>query len=244
MFAGTYFVTGTDTGVGKTVVTALLVRHLRAQGLAARAVKPLCSGGREDAERLRAAQDNALSLDEINPWHFRAPLAPWLAARREGARVRRAEMLAYLRRMRAGCAVLLIEGAGGLLSPLGEEFNARDLIAALRATPLVVCPNRLGAINQALLVLAALPPGAARRAQLALVSQQRPDASSRSNAEVLRQRLGAGRVHLIPWLADPNPVAGRARGAVALRRTLDALLACETAARLPDCACHAGGFRV
>ena len=225
MTADSYFITGTDTSVGKTVVTALLARHFRAQGIAVRAVKPLCSGGREDAELLRAAQDNALSLDEINPWHFRAPLAPWLAAQREGVRVRRVEMLAYLRRMRAGCAVLLIEGAGGLLSPLGEDFNARDLIAALRATPLVVCPNRLGAINQALLVLAALPPGAARLAQLALVSPRQPDASSCSNVEVLRQMLGAKRVHQIPWLANLNMMTERLRSPPRLNQTLDALLA-------------------
>lgn len=200
MIAGTYFITGTDTGVGKTVLTALLVHHLRAHGVAARAVKPFCSGGRADAQILRKAQGDELSLNEINPWHFQAALSPMLAARKEGVRVRKAQVTSYVGRIRSGCEVLLVEGAGGLLSPLGEAFNARDLIAALRATPLIVCPNRLGAINQILLVVAALPRGAERRAQVVLMTPHRADGTGASNAETLRDMLGAGRIHVLPWL--------------------------------------------
>src|SRR5208282_5318771 len=127
------------------------------RGVNAVALKPICSGVRADARELRAAMDGALSLDEINPWHFRAPIAPLLAARREQKRVRLADVLAHVRAMQKRFDVLLVEGAGGLLSPLGENFDSRDLIAALRATPMVVCPNRLGAVNQVLLTLAALP---------------------------------------------------------------------------------------
>lgn len=227
MIAGTYFITGTDTGVGKTVLTALLVRRLRARGIAARAVKPLCSGGREDAQILRAAQNGALSLDEINPWHFRAPLAPLLAARRDGVRVRRQEVVSYLHQLRAGWEILLVEGAGGLLSPLGEDFNARDLIRALRATPLVVCPNRLGAVNQALLVLAALSPGAARRAQLVLMSQSGPDLSAHSNFSLLREKLGRERAHSLPWFTEKPPFQG-APILPKVARTLDAILRCPS----------------
>ena len=80
----TYFITGTDTGVGKTVLTSLLTRFLRAGGVPAAALKPICSGGRADARALHAAMNGALSLDEINPWHFRAAVAPALAAPAEG----------------------------------------------------------------------------------------------------------------------------------------------------------------
>ena len=76
MAAKSFYITGTDTGVGKTVLTALLTRQLRAQGIAVAALKPICSGGREDAEALHSALDGELSLDTINPWHFRLPLAP------------------------------------------------------------------------------------------------------------------------------------------------------------------------
>ena len=120
-----------------------------------RAVKPFCSGGREDAEALFAAQGGMVPMDEINPWHFRAPLAPLVAARRQGVRVTLEEATAFLRRSARGRDRLLVEGAGGLLSPLGEGFTARELIRATRARVLVVCPDRLGAINQSLLVFAA-----------------------------------------------------------------------------------------
>ena len=139
------------------MLTALLARYLRERGVNVAALKPVCSGGRDDARALHAALDGALSLDEINPWHFRAPMAPLLAARRERKRVRLADVLAHVRAMQKRFDVVLIEGAGGLLSPLGEDFDSRDLIAALRATPIVVCPNRLGAVNQVLLTLEALP---------------------------------------------------------------------------------------
>src|SRR5664280_2498160 len=93
----TFFITGTDTGVGKTVLTALLTRHLRERGVNAAALKPVCSGGRNDVRALRAAMKGALTPNEINPWHFRAPLAPLLAARRERKRVTPANVLAHIR---------------------------------------------------------------------------------------------------------------------------------------------------
>ena len=124
----TFFITGTDTGVGKTVLTALLARYLRERGVNTAALKPVCSGGRDDARVLHTASGGELSLEEINPWHFRAPLAPVLAARRERKRVRLAEVVAHLSAIQERFDVLLVEGAGGLLSPLGEDFNSRDLI--------------------------------------------------------------------------------------------------------------------
>lgn len=201
MAGKTFFITGTDTGVGKTVLTALLARHLRARGVAVVALKPLCSSGRDDAKVLHAALGGALSLDEINPWHFRAPLAPSIAARLEGKQVRLREVLEHLRRARQRSEVLLIEGAGGLLSPLGENFSNRELIVALRATPIIVCPNRLGAINQVLLVLAALPRAVARRAKVVLVSPPRGNFVSRTNFDFLAEKLGTKRVFVLPWLA-------------------------------------------
>src|SRR6266705_4632620 len=91
------FITGTDTVVGKTVLAALLIRFLIGRGVNAAALKPVCSGGRDDARTLRAAMDGMLPLDEINPWHFRAPIAPLLAARREERSVTRSQVLAHIR---------------------------------------------------------------------------------------------------------------------------------------------------
>ena len=222
----TWFITGTDTGVGKTLLTGLLARRLLATGGRFRAVKPFCSGGREDAETLFAAQGGRVPMDEINPWHFRAPLAPLVAARRQGVRVTLEEAVAFLRRSARGCDPLLVEGAGGLLSPLGEGFSALELIQATRARVLVVCPDRLGAINQSLLVFAALPKRVAARAKLVLSATAEPDGSCRTNRTVLAELLGADRVHVLPR-SGPEELAAieENRMSPGLKRSLDALLA-------------------
>jgi dethiobiotin synthetase len=234
------FITGSDTGVGKTVLTVLLTRHLRRQGTPVLALKPICSGGRDDAEALRAAQGGGISLDAINPWSFRAPVAPWLAARREGRPLEMGPVVAFLRaametRPRS---VVLIEGAGGLLSPLGERFANRELLVAVRADPLVVCANRLGALNQVLLVLEALPPAFRGRARVVLTEPVAPDDGSRTNAAALGERLGPGRVVTLPrFLKTPPREPG-----IRVRRLLDQLLGAAVAETgLPGACRRSGG---
>ena len=200
MKARTWFITGTDTGAGKTVLAEALTRNLRARGVGVAALKPICSGGRDDARILRNAAGGVLSLDEVNPWHFRAPLAPLLAARREGRRVRLREVAAWVQKMRERFEAVVVEGAGGLLSPLGEDFASRELIVALQAMPLIACPNRLGAVNQARLVVSALPETLARKTRVALMSPRHLEAASRTNAELLGEFLGRERVQLFPWI--------------------------------------------
>ena len=198
----TIFITGTDTGVGKTVLTALLTRYLREHGFNAAALKPVCSGGRADARALRAAMGGALSLDEINPWHFRAPITPLLAARRERKHVHLPEVLAHVRAMQNKFDMVLVEGAGGLLSPLGENFDSGDLIAAMSAPPVIVAPNRLGVVNHILLTLEALPRSAAARARVVLVAPPKQDAATVSNAKLLAGFFDAGRTFKLPWMGD------------------------------------------
>jgi dethiobiotin synthetase len=216
-------ITGTDTGVGKTLLTALLTRFLSERGVNVAALKPVCSGGRSDARLLRAASGGLLTLDEINPWHFRAPVAPALAARRERKRVKRSQVVAHLRRLQKRFDVLLVEGAGGLLSPLGNDFNSRDLIASLRAVPIIVCPNRLGAVNRVLLTLAALPPGAATRAHVVLMSPPKPDAATGTNAGLLAKHFDEERIFQLPWLGGWFDL-DRASQDLRVKRTLRALV--------------------
>ena len=181
------FITGTDTGVGKTVLTALLAQFLREHGVNAAALKPICSGGRDDALALCAALGGTLALDEINPWHFRAAIAPKLAARLEKKAVKLAAVLAHIRAIRKKFAMTLVEGAGGLLSPLGENFNSRDLLAALHATPVIVAQNRLGAVNHILLTREALPKKLRAKAKLVLMSPAKPDAATAGNGKLLAE---------------------------------------------------------
>lgn len=200
------FVTGSDTGVGKTVFAALLVRHLRESGVRVAGLKPICSGGRSDARALRAAAGNVLTLDEVNPWHFRDALAPVLAARKENRRVRLREVVAHIQRVAKGFDCVVVEGAGGLLSPLGVDFDSRDLLCALSAKPLVVCANRLGAVNQALLVLEALPRALANQAHV-ILSTVKPDGASAGNVQLLSERLGRQRVHVLPPIQPKQPAS-------------------------------------
>jgi dethiobiotin synthetase len=196
----TIFITGTDTGVGKTVLTALLVKFLRARGVNAAALKPICSGGRGDARKIFAAMDGALSLDEINPWHFRAAVAPLLAARREKKKVKLSQVVAHARAMQKRFEILLIEGAGGLLSPLGENFNSRDLILKLRAMPIVVAQNKLGAVNQILLTLEGLPKKLRAKTRVVLVAPRKSDAATKTNAKLLVEFFDAEKIFLLPRL--------------------------------------------
>lgn len=196
------FITGPDTGVGKTFFAAALSRALRSDGVKVAALKPICSGGRDDARLARVAAGNVLSLDEVNPWHFRAALAPVLAGRLERKRVRLREVVAHVRRVAKQFEIVVVEGAGGLLSPMGEDFDSRELIAALDAWPVIVCPNKLGAVNQVLLVLAALPKKSATRANVVLVAQAKPDRASRTNQALLAEKIGAKRICEMPWLGQ------------------------------------------
>jgi dethiobiotin synthase len=215
-------ITGTDTGVGKTFLTVLLTAHLRALGVRVAALKPICSGGRDDARALHQVQNGELGLNEINPWHFRAPLAPLLAARKEKRQVALRDVIADAHSFSMRFDVVLIEGAGGVLSPLGEGFNTADIIRGLGADTFVVAPNRLGAVNHVLLTVRALPLVASQRARVVLNSPRNADAASRTNPALLSELIGEDRVHLLPYIT--SRIAERAIARPALQRALNGLL--------------------
>lgn len=198
----TFFITGTDTGIGKTVLTALLAEFLRSRGVGVAALKPVCSGGRDDARILHAALGGALSLDEINPWHFRAPVAPLLAAQREKKSVKLAAVRAHVRAIQNRFDVVLVEGAGGLLSPLGANFDSREVIVALRATPVIAAPNRLGVVNHVLLTLEALPGKCRAEASVVLMTPPKSDSATATNAKLLEQSSAPGTIFRLPWLGE------------------------------------------
>lgn len=212
---------GTGTGVGKTVLSVLLTRRLieRGQGRVA-ALKPLCSGGRGDVRHLRAAAENVLPLDTVNPWHFREALSPAVAARRAGRPIRGEEVVEAIRRVGAeGFDLVVVEGAGGLLSPLAESFDGRDLLVALRATPLLVASNRLGVLNDVFLSWEALPARLRARATVVVMEPARADRASRTNVPVLMERLGEPSVVVFPFVPDwqaihTKPLPARVRKAL------------------------------
>ena len=150
------FLTGTDTGVGKTFVTALFARALRRAGLDTVALKPICSGDRGDAEILRAACDGELELDEVNPLWFQMPVAPHLAARHENRTISIPALEDWFCSVSAGRQSVLVEGAGGWLVPIADGALVADLAAALGLPVIVVVADRLGCVNHALLTIGSI----------------------------------------------------------------------------------------
>lgn len=154
------FITGTDTGVGKTQVACALLKRLAAAGVRVGAYKPVCSGveadeqGRpvwRDVERLCEVLGKGCDPQRVCPQRFAAPLAPPVAAAAEGGRVDFDLLIEGADWWRSRVDVLIVEGAGGLLSPLTESALNVDLAQALGLPLLIVAANRLGAVNQALL---------------------------------------------------------------------------------------------
>ena len=147
------FLTGTDTGVGKTFVTALLTRALRQTGLGIIALKPFCSGERSDVEMLRAASGNTLSLDETNPICLQAPAAPLVAAELENRTLSLDPLIDWFRKLSSQYSSLLVEGAGGWLVPITETQTLADFAVRLGLPVIPIVANRLGCINHALLTI-------------------------------------------------------------------------------------------
>ncbi len=184
------FVTGTDTGVGKTLLASLLLHHLREQGCHALGMKPFCCGSLDDAKLLRAAQSNELTLEEINPFYFPKPVAPLAAARDRRRRVRMSDALEKIRRLKKKCECLVVEGCGGLFVPLGTNYTVADLIRELDCRVVVVARNRLGTINHTLLTARALREIGAEDYMIVLMEQRKGDFSCKTNRIILAGLLG------------------------------------------------------
>ena len=147
------FLTGTDTGVGKTYVSALLVRALRRAGLDTAAMKPFCCGDREDALALHAACDGAVPLDIINPIWYATPASPYTAAKVENRPADLELVRRNFRQLRAQHRSLIVEGVGGWMVPIAKDYFVADLAAEFGLPVAIVVRNRLGALNHALLTV-------------------------------------------------------------------------------------------
>jgi dethiobiotin synthetase len=160
------FVTATGTDIGKTFVTAGLIRHFRTAGRAVAAIKPVVSGfdpaawEGSDPAVLLAALARPVALEEverISPWRFKAPLSPDMAARREGRAIAFEEVVEFCRRsMASRSGVLLIEGIGGVMVPLDERHTVLDWMSVLRIPLIVVTGSYVGALSHTFTALEVL----------------------------------------------------------------------------------------
>lgn len=201
-------VTGTDTGVGKTVIVAALVAMLRRRGLRVAAMKPVETGVTPgiatDADRLRAAAGGRDAASDVCPARYVEPLAPLVAAQRAGRPVDLAALDAAFARLATAREAIVVEGAGGLLVPLTERVSYADLFARWRLGLIVVGANRLGAINHVLLtVRAARDAGlVVRGVVLNDLPGVAPHPAAETNAAVLGQLLPGIAVISWPGLSD------------------------------------------
>lgn len=152
----TFFIAGTDTGVGKTFVSCGLASAFRLKGYRVGVMKPVACGTWEDSERLKQASGSLNTLTEITPVYFKNPLSPNVAARLEGKRASIAAIQRSYEKLKENCDVMIVEGCGGLLVPVTDDFFVIDLIRMLKAETILVSRSGLGAINHSLLSLEAL----------------------------------------------------------------------------------------
>ncbi|MCS6851758.1 MAG: dethiobiotin synthase [Gemmataceae bacterium] len=218
-------ITGTDTGVGKTVFTAALARHLRRQGVALAVCKPVATGAEwvgnrwlsEDTRRLGEAS-GCQDYDRITPWSFPEPAAPPVAARQQGVSLSLEKIAGAVRSLEAPDRFVLVEGVGGLLCPLTDHETVADLAQRLGYPLIVVARRALGTLNHTLLTLEV---ARSRRLPLAgvVVSETMPPRSvaERTNVDELRRRIGVPLLTVLPHRSDDTQV-GEALAGVDWRR--------------------------
>jgi dethiobiotin synthetase len=209
------FVTGTDTGVGKTLVSAALLhalarRHPRVVGM-----KPVAAGlvrqGQtwvsEDVLMLRTASTVQVPPALDNPVALPEPLSPHLAAARAGRCLGVPELLAAQRALLERADVVLVEGAGGWRVPLSDTQTLADLAVAMAAPVVLVVGLRLGCLNHALLTAEAICADGLRLAGWVANGIDPAMRCRDENIATLRRRLGAPLLGVVPWMAAPDPQA-------------------------------------
>jgi len=183
-----YFITGTDTGVGKTFVTALLTRAGRKAGLDTIALKPICCGSREDVHILRAAADGQIPAEEINPMFFELPTSPLVTGKTKRGPVEIEPLAPWFLAHRGQRKSLLVEGAGGWLMPLSTTRTMADVAVLFQLPVLVVVANRLGCLNHTLLTIESIRARGLECAGLIFNNLAKSTTvASKTNKETLRE---------------------------------------------------------
>jgi dethiobiotin synthetase len=206
-----YFVTGTDTGIGKTLVAAAILRRLREAGVKVAGMKPVAAGAiagpegpaNEDALLLQAESSTRHPYATVNPWLFEPAIAPHLAAAEAGTAIGTDRIATAHALLCASAEVVIAEGAGGFLVPLDDSRTMADLPALLGMDVILVVGLRLGCLNHAFLTAEAV---AARGLTLAgwVGNSVAPDFPRReANIAALAARIAAPCLGIVPWMAEP-----------------------------------------
>ncbi len=204
-----YFITGTDTGVGKTLVSCALLHALAAQGKRVVGFKPVAAGCDEDdhnddAKRLRAASNVQAAYGQINPYCFSHAIAPHLAARHSGVRIEFSRIITTYKELAGQSDEVIVEGVGGFCVPLNDKQDGADLAQRLNLPVILVVGMRLGCLNHALLTLRVITEYQLECAGWVanVVADGMP--ALEENIEALRERIAAPLLGIIPYQAQPD----------------------------------------
>ena len=204
-----FFVTGTDTGVGKTLISCALLHAFAAQGKRVAGFKPVAAGCDErdhndDAVALRAASSMQLTYGQVNPYCFPHAIAPHLAARHAGVRIEFKRILTSYHELAAQADEVIVEGAGGFLVPLNDKQTSADLAKELDLPVILVVGMRLGCLNHALLTVRAIDDHQLECAGWVANILDADMAALQENIETLRQRIAAPLLGIVPYQAQPD----------------------------------------
>lgn len=152
------FITGTDTDVGKTWIASGIAAALNKRGIDVGVYKPFMSGykredSQSDAAILKAMSGDRNALDQINPYAFEEPLAPYVAASRQGLDIHRSDVTTHFKTIQPTHDFFIVEGAGGLMAPLGQDFHVGDLAADFGLPVVIIAKCGLGTVNHTLLTI-------------------------------------------------------------------------------------------
>jgi dethiobiotin synthetase len=184
------FITGTDTGVGKTRAAIELLRMLRTSGASCAGMKPICCGDRKDAELLLAAGSASLTIDDVNPIWLKTPVAPIVGSLIENAQIDIARILSVFHALQNRVEHVIVEGVGGWLVPIRSDYFVSDLASAMNLPVLVVAQNRLGCLNHTVLTVRSIAEYGLRCLGVALISLPGAnDIAAATNEDVLKKIL-------------------------------------------------------
>jgi dethiobiotin synthetase len=208
-----FFITGTDTEVGKTVIATALVRGFVAQGLRVAVMKPIASGSdhtpeglrNEDALALMQASNVAAPYDRVNPYCFEPAISPHIAANDSRVAVKISHIRANFDTLKAQSDVVVVEGAGGWLAPFGPTTSINGLARALDLPAILVVGVRLGCINHALLTKLAIDSQGTRFAGWIANTVDPSMPRRKENLETLAYRLGVQPLADVPRRAIDSP---------------------------------------
>ena len=224
------FVTGTDTGCGKTAISVGLMAALQATGLRVLGMKPVASGcaltpdglRNEDALQLQEQGSSREPYERINPYAFAPPIAPHLAAAADGVAIDLTTIVRAYGALKAKADLVVVEGVGGWRVPLGVDFSLSDLPTALELPVILVVGLKLGCLNHALLTAESIQSSDTRLIGW-IGNQVDPEMLVLdANLATLTALIDAPCLGIVPWLdqAEPEQVAGYLRGLVPLRESL------------------------